>query len=137
MGTKLHEFHMDKTAARYIFKTGKVAEFFGGVYRTASDAEADELKKEITGGIGSIWQVPGQEVVDSDDIDPIAVMKRKIIAEYEASKKHSENTGNSKSDVNVAKPAGTGTVGVNAAVSNSGVAGNAKVVPGSIKIAGK
>ena len=133
MGTKLHQFYMDKTAARYIFKTGKVAEFFGGVYRTASEIESDELKKEIAAGLTSIWQVPGQEIVDSEDIDPIAVMKRKIIAEYEAEKARANKNGVSTSDAGSVKPSGTGTVGVNAAVSNSGEAGAAKTVPvGSI-----
>jgi len=116
MGTKLHQFYMDKTAARYIFKDGKIAEFIGGVYRTAIVGEIEQLKKEIEHGVSSIWQVPGQEIVDSDDIDPIAVMKRRIIAEYEAGKKHSENTGESKSDQTKALPSGTGTVGVGAAV---------------------
>lgn len=132
-GRVLHQFYMDKTAARYVFKQGKVAEFHGGVYHTDIQSEIDELKAEINGGIGSIWQVPGQETVNSLDLDPVAVMKRKIIAEYEAEKARANKNGESTSDTGAAKPAGTGTVGVGAAVSNSGIAGAAKIVPGSIK----
>ena len=134
MGTKLHEFHMSKDSVRYIFKSGKIAVFDGGVYRTTSDAEAKELKEEITAGIGGIWQEPGHEIVDSDDIDPIAVFKRKIIADYEAEKARSLNNGESFSDTSQSKPHGTGTVGVASAVSNSGAAA---VVPGSIRVGSK
>ena len=136
MGTKLHQFYMDRTASRYVFKSGALAIFEGGVFRTSVESEINELKAEIAAGIGSIWQIKGQEVVDSDDIDPIAVMKRKIIAEYEENKARSLNTGVSTSDQTKALPAGTGKVGVGAAVSNA--VGAAKAVSvGSIKISGK
>lgn len=134
MGTKLHEFHMSKDSVRYIFKSGKIAVFDGGIYRTTSEAEVKELKEEIIAGIGGIWQEPGHEIVDSDDIDPIAVFKRKIIAEYEAEKARSLNNGTSFSDTTPTKPHGTGTAGVASAVSNSGAA---NVVPGSIRVGSK
>lgn len=134
MGTKLHEFHMSKDSVRYIFKSGKIAVFDGGIYRTTSEAEVKELKEEIIAGIGGIWQEPGHEIVDSDDIDPIAVFKRKIIAEYEAEKARSLNNGTSFSDTTPTKPHGTGTAGVASAVSNSGAAA---VVPGSIRVGSK
>jgi len=138
MGVKLHEYHMDKTACRYIFKSGKVATFVGGIFRTSSELEIKELDAEIEAGIGSIFTMPGSEVVDSDDIDPIAVFKRKIIAEYEAEKARSLNNGESFSDTNT-KPVGTNAMGGNAGTSNSGVAtaavGAARAVPaGSIKL---
>lgn len=133
MGIKLHEFHMSADTVRYIFKSGKIAHFHGGVYRTESESEAKELKDEIAAGIGAIWQNKGTEIVDSDDIDPIAVFKRKVIAEYEANKARSLANGESISDVSGMKPAGTGTVGVTAAVSNS-VGGARAVTPGSIKL---
>jgi hypothetical protein len=134
MGTKLHEFHMSKDSVRYIFKSGKIAVFDGGIYRTTSEAEMKELKEEITAGIGAIWQVAGAEIVDSDDIDPVAVFKRKIITEYEAEKARSLNNGQSFSDTTPSKPHGSGTVGVAGAVSNSGAAA---VVPGSIRVGSK
>jgi hypothetical protein len=129
MGTKLHQFHMDKTASRFVFSNGKVALFEGGIYRTTSDAEADELKREIASGIGAIWQTAGQEIVDSDEIDPVAVFKRKIIAEYEAERARSLDNGASESDTKRAQAAGSNVLG---AVSAPGVA----VIPGSIKAAG-
>lgn len=134
MGTKFHEFHMSKDSVRFVFKSGKIAVFDGGIYRTTSEAESKELKEEIISGIGAIWQVAGHEIVDSDDIDPVAVFKRKIIAEYEAEKARSLNNGESFSDTRVAKPYGSGAVGVSGAASNSGAAG---VVPGSISVGGK
>jgi hypothetical protein len=134
MGTKLHEFHMSADTSRYVFKSGKIAHFHGGVFRTSSESEAAELIAEIENGIGGIWQTKGSEIVDSDDIDPIAVFKRKVIAEYEAEKARSLNNGESFSDTAKAKPHGSGAVGVAGAVSNSGAA---HVVPGSIRIGSK
>ena len=134
MGIKLHEFHMSRDSVRFIFKSGKIAVFEGGIYRTTSEAEAKELKDEIEAGIGAIWQVAGSEVVDSDDIDPVAVFKRKIIADYEADKARSLNNGESFSDTSKSKPHGSGTVGVASAVSNSGAA---TIVPGSINVGSK
>ena len=111
-----------------------IAEFLGGVYRTNVESEIAEFDLEIKNGLKSIWAIQGQEVVDSEDIDPIAVMKRKIIAEYEAEKKRSLDNGTSFSDTSGAgKAAGSNVAGVNAASSNS--VGAAKAVSvGSIKI---
>ena len=133
MGIKLHQFEMDKTASRYVFKSGKIAEFIGGFYRTNIDSEIAELKAEIAAGIGSIWTTRGQEVVDSDDIDPVAVYKRKIIAEYEEQKARSLNNGESFSDTSGSgKAASTRVAGVGAA---EGAARITAVTPGSIKVA--
>lgn len=136
MGTKLHQFFMSKDSCRYVFKNGKIAVFEGGVYRTTIDQEADELKEQIDLGIGAIWQESGQEVVDSDDIDPVAVFKRKVIAEYEAEKARSLDNGESFSDVSKSgKPTGTKAMGGNAAQSTSGAATVVGGVPaGSIKV---
>lgn len=139
MGKLLHQYYIDRTASRYVFKNGKIAVFEGGVYRTDSTVEIEEFKAEINGGIGSIWQIPGQETVDSEDVDPVAVMKRKIIAEYEESKRRSLNNGESFSDqrsnvgIPTLKPAGSTIAGTVASVSNT--VGNAKAVaPGSIRL---
>jgi len=130
-GKILAQFFIDKNAHRYIFKSGKTAEFFGGVYRTDISSEIAELQAEIKAGIGSIWQVAGQENINSLELDPMAVLKKKIIADYEADKARANANGESVSDVTPAKPHGTGTVGVAAAVSNSIGAATA-VKPGSI-----
>ena len=136
MGTKLHQFHMDFTACRYVFKSGKIAVFEGGVYRTASEVEIKELQDEITAGIGSIWVTKGNEVVDSDDIDPIAVFKRKIIEEYEANKARSLDNGESFSDTSSVKPVSSVAMGAVAAGSNTGGAARvtSAVPAGSVKI---
>lgn len=129
-GRILHQYFMDKTAARYIFKNGKVAEFFGGVYHTEIKNEIEELNAEIAAGIGAIKQIAGQETINSLELDPVAVFKRKIIAEYEAGKLHSMNTGDSVSDSGSFKAAGTGSGG-----GANAVVGAARTVPvGSINI---
>lgn len=136
MGAKLHQFFMSSDTARYIFKSGKIAHFLGGVYRTTIESEVKELNDEIAAGIGAIWVVAGQEVVDADDIDPVAVFKRKVIADYEAEKARANNNGESTSDQSRGVIAGSNAVGT-AATSNSGggAAGVAKnVALGSIKV---
>lgn len=140
MGTKLHQYHMDHTACRYVFKSGKIAIFEGGVYRTAAEGEIKELNEEIAAGIGSIWVTKGSEIVDSDDIDPITVFKRKIIAEYEANKARSLNNGESFSDTSAVRPASSVAMAAVSADSTSTGAGAAKVTgvaTGSIKIGSK
>ena len=137
MGTKLHQFFMSKDSCRYVFKSGKIAVFEGGVYRTTSEVESAELVEQIQAGIGAIWQERGQEVVDSDDIDPVAVFKRKVIAEYEAEKARSLDNGESFSDTSGSgKAVGTSkNSGGNAAASTSGAASIVGGVPaGSIKL---
>jgi hypothetical protein len=136
MGTKLHQFFMSKDSCKYVFRSGKTAIFEGGVYRTTIDSEIAELIEQIAAGIGAIWQERGQEVVDSDDIDPVAVFKRKIIAEYEAEKARSLDNGTSFSDSSASgKPTGTKAMGGNAAQSTSGAATVVGGVPaGSIKV---
>ena len=86
MGIKLHQFEMSKDSCRYIFKSGKIAVFEGGMYRTTLESEISELNAEIAAGIGAIWIPEGAAIVDSDELDPVAVFKRKIIAEYEENK---------------------------------------------------
>lgn len=140
MGIELHQYQADKTISRYIFKSGKIAVFLGGYYRTSIQSEIDELNAEIANGIGAIWVPAEGATINSDDLDPVAVMKRKIIAEYEAEKARSLNNGESFSDTSGSgKPVGSNAAGVNAVASNSsGAASVAKVItPGSINLGKK
>lgn len=134
MGKLLHQFQMDSSACKYVFKSGDVAIFEGSYYRTSDQKKIDELNAEIEAGIGAIWIPKEGATVDSDELDPVAVMKRKIIAEYESEKARSLNNGVSFSDTSGHKAAGTNTFGVNAATSNSPVGAAQAVSIGSIKI---
>jgi len=137
MGTLLHQFQMDASACKYVFKSGEVAIFEGGFYRTSDQKKIDELNAEIAAGIGAIWVPKDGATVDSDDLDPVAVMKRKIIAEYEANKARANNNGESFSDAGSLKAVGSDKAGVNAATSNSPAGAARAVSPGSIKPASK
>jgi len=98
MGTMLHQFRADMPSCRYVFKNGAMAVFENNWYRTSKQVEIDELNAEIAAGLQSIAVIPGQEKIDSDDLDPVAVFKAKIIAEYLANQERSLNNGESSSD---------------------------------------
>ena len=117
----LHQFKADLSSCRYIFKSGKIAQFEGGWYRTSIESEIKELNEQIAEGIGSIFLVPGEETIDSEMIDPMAVLKAKIIADYEAEKARSLDNGVSFSQQGKVVPASTKTVAAISADSLSGI----------------
>jgi hypothetical protein len=119
MGVLLHQFQIDAGIRNYVFRSGVTAVFNLGIYRTNVQSEIDELNEQIAAGLRSIWVPKDGATVDSDDIDPEAVMRRKIIAEYEASKAR-VNAPSVSSSEGTLKPLGTS--GENHAVSNSGAA---------------
>ena len=139
MGIKLHQFEMSKDSCRYIFKSGKIAVFEGGMYRTTLESEISELNAEIAAGIGAIWIPEGAAIVDSDELDPVAVFKRKIIAEYEENKARSLDNGSSTSDQNTGALIG-GTANsrsmapISAGATSSQIGAARAVAPGSIRL---
>jgi hypothetical protein len=137
MGILYHQFQMDKQACRYVFKSGKIAEFIGGLYRTTVKSEIEELQAEIDSGIGSIWVPPEAPTIDSEDMDPVAVMKKKVIAEYLAQQARAQNNGESTSESDPKTGMGnTKNLAAVSAGSTSGATATA-VPPGSITAARK
>ena len=108
--------------SNFIFPDGSIAAFTGGRYVTDDPDKAAYLKQQVTLGNPHIYINPEQVEVTAKDLDPLAELKARIIAEYEASKiaqDKDKDAGFSKQGkLNIAD---TNTVGEAAGVSNSPV----------------
>lgn len=68
----------------YAFKSGNVVYFREGMYATASKAEIEELTAECENGHPNYYIDPEQTEIDSEQMDPIAVLTAKIREEERA-----------------------------------------------------
>ena len=86
--TMLHVFKSSIPSINYIFAIGKPAIFQGGFHRTDVEWEIKELMAEVDLRHPHITipESESERVVDSSMVDPMAVLRAKIIADYEASK---------------------------------------------------
>lgn len=83
-GKMLHQFKSTIPSCKYILSNGKNANFVGGIYRTSLDHEVAELQNEIKLEHPHIEYI-GQ--ISADDLDPVAVLKRKAVEEYLANQR--------------------------------------------------
>lgn len=90
------------SSCKYIFKSGKEASFINSEYYTDDDVEISELTKEINLKHPHIFRDENKLTVDTDNLDPLAYIKKKAIEEYLA---QGSNTGiaNSASIIQAAK----------------------------------
>jgi hypothetical protein len=82
--TQLDQIHLFKSrmsSCNYIFKNGKIAQFIRGEYTTNVAYEVAELEYEVSLGHPQIFINDQERVVAVDRNDPIAALRRKIIAE--------------------------------------------------------
>lgn len=97
----LHLYLSNIPSCRYIFRSGKVANFVGGIYTTAIAAEITELDAEIAEGHPHLSIDVNRKVIAADELDPLAVLKKKlraeILAEQEAAQKQQRDFGSSES----------------------------------------
>lgn len=112
-----HQFKSSISSCKFILSNGKNANFVQGVYRTDIESEVAELKREIEQGHPYISYL-GQ--VSAADLDPIAVIKRKAIEEYEAQKAATQNPKRDMGNTSDNK-----STLVASAATSAGVAGNA------------
>jgi len=87
----LRVFKSTIPSCNYIFQKGKSAAFVNGTYRTANEAEIAELEAEISLGHPNIYIDAAEREIDSELVDPIAALRHKIIADYEAQKAANTN----------------------------------------------
>lgn len=126
-------------AGKYIFKSGKEANFVGGKYVTAVPEEIAELENEVVLNHPHIFRDAEEMVMDTEVKDPLAVLREKFFAEFQATATATANTvdkGNTAAK-------GTDTLGGIATSTNiSGVAaasnqgGTPGVAPGFIAASG-
>ena len=69
---------------QYLFKNGKSAAFIGGAYYTDVESEIKELDEEVKNRHPIIYVDPAQAQIDSADLDPMSVLKKKFFAEFAA-----------------------------------------------------
>lgn len=106
--------------SNFIFADGSVANFTGGRYVTDDPDKAAFLKREVTLGNPHIYIDAEKTVVTAKELDPMAELKARIIAEYEASKiKEDKNRDLGTSNQGKLNIADTKTVGEAAGESNS------------------
>jgi hypothetical protein len=79
--TLLNVFYSRINSCRYVFEDGSEAAFIGGRYTTDDPVKIAHLENEIKLGHPHIFVDPSMRQMDSDDLDPMEVIKKKIIAE--------------------------------------------------------
>lgn len=80
----LRVFKATLPSVNYIFKNGKPAIFINGMYTTDVPFEIEELDAEIATRHPHIFIDSAMREIDSAKVDPIAALREKIIAEYQA-----------------------------------------------------
>lgn len=82
---KLNQYFSTLPSSTYIFQNGKAAVFVAGVFRTAIKKEIEELDHEISIGHPHLLVRKGAETVESEDLDPMVMLRKKFFAEFQAS----------------------------------------------------
>lgn len=77
-----HKFCSSIPSCRFIFKSGKTAHFVCGQYATQQEDEIEELNAEIKKGHPHFYIDVNEKTIESDKIDPLAHLKKKIIDEF-------------------------------------------------------
>lgn len=95
-------FKSVQPSIQYVFKNGKVAAFINYEYMTDLENEIEELNAEI-GAVGfgkskqpHIYIDADKTEIDTDALDPIAVIKQQAIKEYLAAQAEAMKTSNDR-----------------------------------------
>lgn len=121
--TKLQVFKSTIPFMNFIFPNGKPAIFQNGVFRTSNENEAQHLDYEISQGHPHIYRDAQEKEVMSNEVDPISVLRKKIIDEYKAQLEAATNPANDmgNSQQGPVKPANSSDVAAAAAGGNGQV----------------
>lgn len=128
---QLHLFFSNIPSIRFIFSTGKSADFIRGIYTTSIQQEIDELNKEVELGHPHISVDKNKLTIAADELDPLMVLKKKIRAEVlaEQAAEQAAQVGRDFGNSSTAKDAGLQTSASIAPVTAGSIAA------GSIKVA--
>lgn len=123
MTTTLHVYKSTLPSCSYIFKNGKQAPFISQVFRTDVPTEIDELDGEVAAGHPHIYIDANEKTVESDMLDPMAVLKARFFAQFQAEQAAATNPSNDmgSSDQTQVVPANSQDI-ASAAVGGSGEA---------------
>jgi hypothetical protein len=114
----VNQYFCTLPSSQYVFKTGKVAAFIGGTYRTDIETECAELDAEIKTGHPHIY-VTDEKTVDTTKLDPMANLKEKIIADYLATQARAVDPAN---DMGTETAASQGVSGMQTSVKTVNIA---------------
>ena len=117
-------FKSNIQSINYIFPWGTTAAFQFGTYRTEDVREIDHLSAEVKLKHPHIYIDDEEKTIDSALVDPVAALRARIIAEYEASRAVAEDPARDMgaSDQSAVKPSNSRDVAV-AMAGGSGGAG--------------
>lgn len=82
--TTLTLFKSKAPSMGYVFANGHTIHFAAGQYATSSKFEIDELTKECENGHPNFYIDDGAKTVESEAMDPIAVLRARIREEERA-----------------------------------------------------
>ena len=117
---QVHLFNSNLPSVRYIFKSGEAATFVNGVYTATDPDKIAELTLECKRGHPNLFIDPKRVTVSMDELNPMAVLRKKIRDELLAEQAAARDMGNSTAK------AGQGQVNT---------AGLAGIAASSIKVA--
>ena len=115
-----HAFFSRIPNSTFIFPDGTTAAFISGRYTTDNEDRANTLKTEIAAGNPYIFQDAGKLKLTATELDPMAELKARIIAEYEMKKASETDNDRGASIAGKLNIADTGTIASAAAGSSSG-----------------
>jgi hypothetical protein len=88
--TTLTLFKSKSPVMGYVFRSGKTIHFVGGQYATSSPKEIEELN-EVCQDSPNFYIDDGQKEIDSDAMDPMAVLTARIRKEIDAERANASN----------------------------------------------
>lgn len=89
-------YHSRIPSCKFIFKSGKEANFIGGTYLTSDPVEIAELDIEIKSVHPHIYVDENNLAVDTENIDPLHEIKRKAVEEYLAAQQAASDPNSDK-----------------------------------------
>lgn len=114
-----HQYFSTRPRISIVMENANRIYFQGGQYITARKDEIEFLDKEVELGNSMIYKVAGKETVTEEQLDPLAAIKAKAIAEYlEQQQKQQDpsrdmgNTANTGAGVDVATSKSIGAITV-------------------------
>ena len=123
---KLDVFYSRIPNSTFIFADGTFAAFTGGRYTTSDKNRAVELQKEIAAKHAYIYQDPLKLQITEAELDPMAEMKARIIAEYEMGQATAKTNVRGSSDQGRLNVADSSVIAAAAAGSDSGAVATVK-----------
>lgn len=93
-GKLLRVYKCSFMSTSFLMPNGKPCIFVNGVYRTDALAEIEEFDKMIAEGHPHFFVDPNEREVDSTLVDPMAMMKHRIIEEYKESMARASDPNN-------------------------------------------